>query len=224
MAIALDGTAFDMKRGFGTSATPLVLAGVTAGSMIYVAMMTDGAESPTCTDDKSSTYSTPRDIGGASQDIATSYALNTTGGTTTITCTWSGSRNYTVWAAAFTGVKTTSAGDGENSQITNGPTTANFGSITTTASGDLVIGVLHGGGNANTYTQSGSWLIIQEDESAASGVGGVMVYQIVGAAGAYNPAVTLGTGSAVTCVSSAFLEATGGGGGTTQNLFFRRRR
>lgn len=164
----------------------------------------DNARTITFSDDYSSVYTTTN-LAGGSQDMAIGYALNVTGGTANFTFNAGTGTNFTFFAMEFLGVKTSGAGDGNNDQLDN-TDPHHTGSITTTGNG-VVIGALTGAGNAITYVLGSGWLLVDKDEAAASGTGGVVMYQIT-TAGPWNPTVNASFAAFLQGMSLALLAST----------------
>lgn len=141
-------------NGSSTVATAAVtLTGtVGSGNAVFVSLSwsSTAGDTPTCTDDKSNTYTLVDNVRNAAltDSYATFYALNVTNAPQTVTGTFNGGANRSfgsILADEYSGIATSAALDGHTMQSQGtapgtGTDAVTSGNATTTADGNLIYG------------------------------------------------------------------------------------
>lgn len=143
----------------GTTVSATFGSPVTAHNAILVAAVIDAALSISSIADGTNTYSVGASNTGAGNPAKAGFgfSLNVAAGTPTVTLTVSGGTigNSTIWIEEWSGIATSSAGDGSSALFTSGSGTPGeaftAGSFTPGSSGDLIWAFGHcGNGGAVT--------------------------------------------------------------------------
>lgn len=210
MATFVQGTGI-VASGSVTSVSKAFASNVTAGNCICVGCHSDSGKGGTNASVWSSSPANTfthgvTDAGGHCNN---SYVLNCASGATTITFTPTSSDYCAIAIGEFSGIATSAAGDGSNSNTNN---TANpaAGNITTTTSG-LVWGTM-GRHATGTITPGAGFSEIFEEENWNNTTIST-IYQIT-PAGTYNANWTAGGGVAWWASAFALKDAAGGGATT----------
>lgn len=193
--------------GFNT----VTLATVTAGSTLAACWSGNAARTPAFSDDVNGAW-TAINFGGASQDLAWGYFVNSAGGSIDVSFNSAGSAGYMFVALEILGG---GAFDAVVADInTNVGTTTPISQALATAGSGIVIGGLNLGGSASTITPNNAsavpttgWATVDEDETAAAGTGGSVIWQAFAASGTQTPGWTLGTSLNTSAIAIAFLDA-----------------
>ena len=178
------------------------MLGVLAGNSISSIVVTD---------DKGNTWTTYTYDLSTGSCVAIAFAVNIAAGATTVTATFSGNSAHDLFLEEVSGIKTSAAEDGHTAGTTTlsgGGTNRLCGSITTTAAG-MTWGLLNSLGSALTLTPTGAYATIEENESAASGLGGTLIAANT-SAGANNPSLTVSSDVNTKQIALALLDAAGG--------------
>lgn len=210
-----------VDSGAVSSATLAYSSNTTAGSLLIVAVRQSGTGG-TCTisDSQSNTYvNNAINSTFTSDKLFVAYALNTTGGANTVTCTF-GASVAMRWAIhEYSGLASSSALDQSN--VTTGNNTApDSGNITTTVANELLFSACGCGANS-TFTVGANYTL---REQIPAGANGKLATEdrIVSATGTYSAPYTIsGTttwGDAILSFKIASSSATvfkmaGSGGG-----------
>ena len=198
--------------GTTTSSSLAFTANNTAGNWIAVVIRAGGTgQAFTVTDTRGNTYRKAiqynETVDGTTLGIF--YAENIAGGANTMTVTNTFSATLRFAILEYAGVATANSLDvtATAQGTTNAPTT---GTATTTASGDLVIGLLSTA-NSSTFT-AGSGYVIQERVPAAPNTKLAAEDRIQTAAGPVSANGTLNSSDIWGAAMAAFRPAAGGGG------------
>lgn len=201
-----------MQATFGSATT--------TGSLLVATVIYSGGFVPgTVTDSNGNTYTQAVHVNFASVGgVAIFYKENSTGGSSnqvSVPVAIGAFGSGAVAIAEFSGVATASSSDGTPASTTgtNNTTTPTTPSITTSASGSLVIGVfIDVDGGANTYTAGSGYTNLYASSNIDGTFGGAAEYQVVGGAGAYAPDWSLsgGTHNCFALCVAAFKAAAGG--------------
>lgn len=188
---------------------------VSSGSLLFAAVSWytgDGTTTITSLGDGVNTWQFlgPTILDANNQATRFAYALNSAGGATTVTATFSANVIYRrLVVAEYSGVATTSALDGFTQQNAANTTAANgatSGAITTTVSGDLVVGAMMDTVNGLDNMAAGTGFTLRGH------VGGIAVEDLTqGSAGSIAATWTLAAAGRVTAGVAAFKAAGGGG-------------
>lgn len=192
MAMAL-GQVSTLTRGNAVSANGTAFT-VTGGSAIVSVWWGAAERTISFSDDKGNSYTTQNfDDPDTGHDVAVALALNVAAGSTTPAFNNNGAAtDYDFVSFEITGNFATGGGfDGTAATVLRlADTTPITASITTTVQA-FVCGLMSCLGNGNTpgtlspnnsdATPTTGWVEIAEEESAASGEGGSLIYQILGA-------------------------------------------
>lgn len=147
------------------------------------------------------------------------YYPNNPGGITSASFTLSSSVSaWHLYVLEFSGVATTSPLDGEAMQEQDHTTTPSSGTITTTASGDLLVGWAEVDDNngAYTLTQPSGWTALTQLDDTNGWTSTFPAWEVAGAAGStvYQPTKSNAI-TDCTCAIAAFKPAGGGGSSIT---------
>jgi hypothetical protein len=190
------------KTGFATGADSYSLSfdsTPTAGNLIVCGVGAyNGVTTCTASDNQGNTWAqaVQRLSGGTGERSSLHYAVATTSsGTFTVTVNPSGaSSDITIVIAEFSGNASSSVlGNTNNGGGTS--TSPSSGSVSTTESGELVVGNVSHAGSDRTITEGGGWTLIREDEGGSAHMPISMIYQIVPSASSVTATWTLGTGA-----------------------------
>ncbi len=184
---------------FGQAATTLTFTNVSApGNAVVVGLITyDGGTTVNITDTQGNVYTQGATYAlSANATMYIYYASNIRGEGAPIGVVIDpsgASADITVSIAEFSGVLRVSPGDGGNSA--NGNSTSPSVSQSSTAAGDLVIGLLSHNDTNRTLTETGSASLIDEQEGGTSNMPLSLTYRVAGAAGSQSATWTIGTGA-----------------------------
>ncbi len=186
-------------QAFGQNTTTLTFNSRSVpGNCVVVGLVTyTGGGSATVTDTQGNVYTLgPTVVVDANVSMYIYYALNIEGegaNLGVIVDPTGATTDITLAIAEFSGVLRVSAGDGTNTA--SGNSTSPTISTTSSADGDLVIGLLTHNGTNRTLTETGSTTLIQEQEGGTSNMPLSLTYKIAGAAGSQTSSWTIGTGA-----------------------------
>ena len=212
MAIALVGSNIGQF-----ASTSNVTLNTTGANFIVLSVVHNDNASQTITDSNNNTW-TP--LTQYSQFAAAAcqifYAVNpTVGSGHTFTSTFGSTGSGGIVVSAWSGVATSSPGDGSNGTGYFASTGIQAGSITPSVNGDLIIAAISCDNPSGPYTVDSSLTILQSALLIAGTSQGLAhAYLIQSTAGAINPTWTTGGGSSFGGVAIAAFKA-GAGGGTT---------
>jgi len=201
--------------GVTTSTSLAFVSANTAGNWIAVCIRagTSSSQGFTVTDSNSNTYRQATQIGfaaaGAGVTLAIYYAENIKGGANTITVsdTVSGPLRFAI--LEYSGVATANSLD--VTAVAQGTSTSpNSGNMSTTASGDLLLGAIVTT-NAAVFT-AGSGYTIEESVPAEPNTKLITEDQVQAAAGAASASASLAASDNWGAALAAFKAASGGGG------------
>lgn len=161
----------------------------TGANLLVVALACSAAGSPTISDSKGNTW-TALTLSALTVKSQIYYTLNPTVGSGH-TFTSSGSFVYaSIAAAAFSGVKTSSAFDQENGATASASTIAT-GSVTPTENNELLIAALGFNGSGTPTSIDTSFTQIESQNFGSGNNYGVsLAYRVLATAGATNPTWT----------------------------------
>ena len=197
----------------GTGAKTVAFPGnVASGSLIVVAgsvySNSGGAPSISVSDSRSPSFTVTLTVIDGQDDNFIACAFTTSSGANTVSVTNSvGDASNTMWYAIdeFSGADP-SACPNINGGISSGTSTTPSDSLTTTTANELVVGILTTDSPDTSFTPSGGWTEIAEQESHAVQSGSA-IFHIVTTAGSYSPSWTLGASRQWFVSSASFKEA-----------------
>jgi len=218
MAFAFVQASADAVDSVGTATTVNMTVSATGAGNLVVAVIRMASTSNTCTsvtDNVGNTYALvgPSD-NSTNIRLYLAYGVQTTGGATTITANFTGSSaTKRCFAGEFSGGESTNAAVFDASATANGTsTTPAVASITTAASGELIIGAANTNGSPGWTAGSG----FTQFGSTSGGLRGE--YKLSGGASETCP-WTLGSSVAWAAIGAAFKPS--GGGASVNSGFFR---
>lgn len=206
-----------------TSGARTVTPGASVGNLVYVAVVAGGASITLgCSDSKGNTWTqlTPVSIAsGSPMTVTFFYSVITSAlvsATDTITVTRVTSGGLSMYANVVSGVDTSTPLDNSGTTGTGSSTTATTaiaaGTLSSVASGSLVVLAAGMGLSFNTFTAGSGFTVLQS--GAGSGTGNPRAlgteYEITGSSGSVSPTATMGTGQAYAAMSVAFKAASAG--------------
>ncbi len=164
----------------------------------------------TVSDSNSNTYKQASQIGftATAVTMAIYYAENIKGGTNTVSVSLSVSGPLRIAILEYSGVATSSSLDGAVA-ATNTNSSPNSGNLTTTVSGDLLLGNI---AVTNTEVFTGTGYTIEESIAPAPGTKLIAEDQKQTAAGSASASASIGSSDTWGAILAAFKPAGGGGG------------
>lgn len=178
LAIALHGAAA-CNNGSYTPASGDVVA-------VWV-ITTNAITSPSCTDTNSNSWTTPTQSSAHLQFVTSSKL--TTGGNTTVTCTWTTSSPAQAQTWESVGTQNVLDGSIQFGSISSGSPWS-LPSLTTTDANDVVLGFGGESGTSVSFSQSNPWVYLNSF-SGSGGLNSAVVYRTVQSTGTYTPQINI---------------------------------
>lgn len=195
-------TASVNKTTNGTSQA-ITLSGVTAGNQIVAGGWIHDTTGATCSDDKSSTYTSV--ILGGNLGGATAFECHTLSaggsGTVNVTVSYTNSTYGIFFASEFSGI-TSADTNAQGSTFSPPGTSWTWPSITTSASG-ITLGYAGNGNSNSTHTATNSYIIPTNGDVSGGAQNGVLLYKLT-SSGSNAPTATFGTSLEGTVLTFSF--------------------
>lgn len=173
--------------GAGNGAATIQFAGINpnAGDTMAVCWHTEGTETGTVDDTTADVWSSPVTSGNQGLRANIAYALNSVGGSRTVTITLSGNQYRAGYIVILRGVA--SAGQPDDSDVSDSagenPAT---GAASNASQAGIALGCLGTLGNT-TIAPGAGWTEIQENQDGSNDSTGAFEYQLTTASNSYTP-------------------------------------
>jgi hypothetical protein len=157
---------------------------------IFWGLGTAQASITSCTDTNSNTWTTYVYAGSSNRTFVAQSKL-TTGGNTTVTCSWPSASTVIALEGDFSGAQNVFDGGGFSFATQGSSTTQTLPSLTTVNANDVILGCFYnaGGGTATAYTAVSPYTAYAG--LSGSTINGYCEYNLVTVTGTYAPQLTL---------------------------------